>query len=66
MKYLILLKNILKHSVFSTYLSKTVPLKDYNTHFALCRAKQMNKAKNTVGSGIRRVCIISGHRVSIC
>lgn len=42
-------------------LSKTVPLKDYNTHFALYRAKDMNKVKNTVESGefVLSVVIVS-------
>lgn len=66
MKYLILLKTFPNIQFFNMSLSKTVPLKDYNTHFALWRAKHMNTVKNTVGSGIRRVCTISGHRVSIC
>lgn len=48
---------------FNMSFSKTVPLKDYNTHFALCRAKHMNKVKTTTGSGIQRVCIISARHV---
>lgn len=41
---------------FNMSFSKTVPLKDYNTHFALYRAKHMSKVRTTMGSGMQSLC----------